>query len=99
MKLAVTLITVDQQLIQEALANPVTVNVDVNNPDQSTNYEKFGLQYIKHKRGKSVRVTGRGCPYSCEASRMPHCLDHPLTDGGEIVSLTRRPPVYLQVDS
>jgi hypothetical protein len=29
----------------------------------------------------------------CETSRLPRFLDNRLTDGGEIVSLTRRPPV------
>jgi hypothetical protein len=29
----------------------------------------------------------------CETSRLPHCLDNRLTDGGEVVSLTRRPAV------
>jgi hypothetical protein len=28
----------------------------------------------------------------CETSRLPHFLDSRLTDGGEVVSLTRRPP-------
>jgi hypothetical protein len=36
-------------------------------------------------------VTGRGGPYDCEMSRLPHCLDSLLTDGGEVVSLTRLP--------
>jgi hypothetical protein len=27
-----------------------------------------------------------------ETSRLPHFLDNRLTDGGEVVSLTRRPP-------
>jgi hypothetical protein len=27
----------------------------------------------------------------CEVSRIPHFLDIRLTDGGEVVSLTRRP--------
>jgi hypothetical protein len=28
----------------------------------------------------------------CETSRLPHFLDSRLTDGGEVVSLTLRPP-------
>jgi hypothetical protein len=28
----------------------------------------------------------------CGTSRFPHVLDNRLTDGGEVVSLTRRPP-------
>jgi hypothetical protein len=38
---------------------------------------------------KAVPVTGRGGPYGCETSRLPHFLDNQLTDGGEVVSLTR----------
>jgi hypothetical protein len=43
-------------------------------------------------KGKSVPVTGRGGPQGCETSKLPHFLDNRLTDGGEVVSLTRRPP-------
>jgi hypothetical protein len=34
-----------------------------------------------------------------ETSRLPHFLDNWLTDGGEVVSLTRRPHLYPQEDS
>jgi hypothetical protein len=44
-------------------------------------------------------VIGRGGPYGCETSRLPHFLDSRLTGGGEFVSLTRRPPFTLQEDS
>jgi hypothetical protein len=43
-------------------------------------------------KGKAIPVTGRGGPYGCETSRLPHFLDNPLTDGDESVSLTRRTP-------
>jgi hypothetical protein len=43
-------------------------------------------------KGKAIPVTGRGGPYGCETSRLPHFLDNRLTDGGEVVSLTRRSP-------
>jgi hypothetical protein len=39
-----------------------------------------------------IPVIGRGGPYGCETSRLPHFRDNRLTDGGEVVSLTRRPP-------
>jgi hypothetical protein len=42
---------------------------------------------------KAIPVTGRGGPYDCETSRLPHFLDNQFRDGGEIVSLTRRPPL------
>jgi hypothetical protein len=42
---------------------------------------------------KAIPVTGRGRPYGYETSRLPHFLENLPTDGGEVVSLTRRPPV------
>jgi hypothetical protein len=42
---------------------------------------------------KAISVTGRAGPYGCEMSRLPHFLDNRLTDGGKVVSLTRRPPI------
>jgi hypothetical protein len=44
------------------------------------------------QQGKAIPVTGREGPEGCETSRLPHFLDNQLTDGGEVVSLTRRPP-------
>jgi hypothetical protein len=35
-------------------------------------------------------------PIEREMSRLPHFLDNRLTDGGEVVSLTRRPPFTLR---
>jgi hypothetical protein len=43
-------------------------------------------------KGKVTLVTGRGGPYGYETSKLPHFLDNRLTHGGEVVSLTRRPP-------
>jgi hypothetical protein len=37
-------------------------------------------------------VTDRGGPYGCETSQHPHFLGNRLLVGGEVVSLTRRPP-------
>jgi hypothetical protein len=47
---------------------------------------------------KAISVTGRGGPYGCETSRFSHFLDNFLTDGGEVVSLTRRPHLYPKED-
>jgi hypothetical protein len=44
------------------------------------------------KKIKAIPVTGRGGPWGSETSRLPHFLDNRLTDGGEVVSPTRRPP-------
>jgi hypothetical protein len=46
---------------------------------------------VKGKKGKAIPVTGREGPYGCETLRLPHFLNR-LTDGGKVVSLTRRPP-------
>jgi hypothetical protein len=49
---------------------------------------------------KAIPVTGRRDPQVCEPSRLPTFrLDNRLTDGGEAVSRTRRPPFALQEDS
>jgi hypothetical protein len=51
----------------------------------------YTLIYIY--RGKAIPVTGSAGPWGCETSRLPHFLDNRLTDGGKVVSLTRRPPL------
>jgi hypothetical protein len=58
-----------------------------------------GGAYSSPQKGKFVPVTGRGGPYGYETSRLSHFLDSRLTDGGELVSLTHRSPLYLQEDS
>jgi hypothetical protein len=42
--------------------------------------------------GKTIPVTGHEGPQSCETSRIPHFLGNRLTVGGEVATLTRRPP-------
>jgi hypothetical protein len=42
------------------------------------------------KKCKAVPLTGREGPYGCETSRLSHFLDNRLTDGAEVVSLTRQ---------
>jgi hypothetical protein len=44
---------------------------------------------------KEKKVTVKGC----ETSRLPHFLDNRLTDGADVVSLTRRPPFIPREDS
>jgi hypothetical protein len=41
-------------------------------------------------KGKAMPVTGRGGPQGCETSRVPHYLDNRLTDGSEVVNITRQ---------
>jgi hypothetical protein len=48
--------------------------------------------FLKKGGNKAIPLTVREGPYGCETSRFPHFLDIRLTDGGEVVSLTRRPP-------
>jgi hypothetical protein len=43
-------------------------------------------------KGKVVPVTGCGGPQDCETLRLPRFLDSRLTDDGEVVSFTHRPP-------
>jgi hypothetical protein len=43
-------------------------------------------------KGKAVHVAGREGPQGCERSRLIHLSENRLTDGGEVVSLMRRPP-------
>jgi hypothetical protein len=50
-------------------------------------------------KGKAIPITGRGGPWVCETSRLPHFLDNQLTDGVEVVSFTRRPLFTHQEDS
>jgi hypothetical protein len=45
-------------------------------------------------KGKAMPLTGRGGPRGSETSRLPHVLDNRLTEGGEVVSLTRRPAAF-----
>jgi hypothetical protein len=35
-------------------------------------------------KNKAIPVAGRGGPYGCETSRLPHYLDNRLSDGGEV---------------
>jgi hypothetical protein len=41
------------------------------------------------KKRQGYSVTDRGGPQACESSRFPHFLDSRLTDGGDVVNLTR----------
>jgi hypothetical protein len=45
---------------------------------------------------KAIPERGREGPQGCEMLSIPHCLDNQITDGDEIVSLTRRPRYTLQ---
>jgi hypothetical protein len=51
------------------------------------------------KEDKAISVTGLGGSQDCEMSRLLHFLESRLTYGGEVVSLTRRPPFTPQGDS
>jgi hypothetical protein len=46
------------------------------------------------KKGQTISVTGLEGPYGCETSRFPRFLDKWIRDGGEAVSLTRRPAAF-----
>jgi hypothetical protein len=40
---------------------------------------------------KTIPVTDRRDLQSCEMLEIPHCIHNRLTDGGDVISLTRRP--------
>jgi hypothetical protein len=46
----------------------------------------------KGVKRKAIPVTGSGGPWGCDAKAPIFCLDHRLTNGGTVVSATRRPP-------
>jgi hypothetical protein len=56
----------------------------------------FKDNYKFRQKGKAVPLTGRGGPYDCETSRLPHFLDNRLTDGGEVISLMPSSALYAQ---
>jgi hypothetical protein len=51
-------------------------------------YNHAASKAIIRANGEAVPVTGHGGTQGCEASRLPHCLDNHLTDGGEVFSFT-----------
>jgi hypothetical protein len=51
------------------------------------------------KESKVIPVTGHGGPQGCEMLRLPHFIDNRLTDGSEVVSLTRQLHFNTQEDS
>jgi hypothetical protein len=53
----------------------------------------FPVRYEHHLHIKNqvIPVTDRGDLQGCETSRIRHCLDSRLTDGGKVVSFTHRP--------
>jgi hypothetical protein len=62
-------------------------------------YRGGQMQMLVTGKVKANPVTGRGGPEGCERLRLPHFLDNRLTDGGEVVSITHRPPFNSQEDS
>jgi hypothetical protein len=67
----------------------------LNKPAQVVIFKKIIIRALRPKwgmvKGKAIPVTGRGGQYRCETSRFPYFLDNRHTEGGEVVSLTRRP--------
>jgi hypothetical protein len=47
--------------------------------------------FPKQIKSEAISVTKRRGLQGCESSRIPHFVDNRLTDGGEVVSLMRRP--------
>jgi hypothetical protein len=61
--------------------------------------DKIKEKSQRRKKIELLHVTGRGGPYSCEMSRLPHFPVSWLTDGGKVVSLMRWAYLYPQEDS
>jgi hypothetical protein len=59
----------------------------------------WNVLLVTVKKGKAIPVTGRGGLYGCETLKLLHFLDSWLTDGGKVVSLTRRLHFNPQEDS
>jgi hypothetical protein len=57
------------------------------------------LHHTSPLLGKTIPVTGHGRPQGFETPKLRYFLDNQLTDGGEVVSLTLRPPFTPQQDS
>jgi hypothetical protein len=53
----------------------------------------FPVRYEHHPhiKRKAISLTGIGDPYVCDMLSIPHCLDNRLADGGEPVTVVRRP--------
>jgi hypothetical protein len=59
----------------------------------------LGKSFSIQGKDRAIPVRGRGGPQGCETSKFPHFLDNPITDGGDVGSLTRWPSFTPQEDS
>jgi hypothetical protein len=48
---------------------------------------------IANKQGKAIPVVDHGGTQDCKTSKLPHFLDNRLTDGSEVISVTRQLPL------
>jgi hypothetical protein len=55
------------------------------------------LPLMVNRINKAIPVTDHGGLEGCEVPRLPHFSDKRHADGGEVVSLTSRPPFTPQV--
>jgi hypothetical protein len=65
------------------MAEDITLHATTSNPATLCNLKEHGKK-VKIER-KAIPVSGLGGPLGYETSRLPHFLDSPLTDGGEVV--------------
>jgi hypothetical protein len=61
-----------------------------NPPNFLIRHTKFTSKFGIRINDEAILAAGRGGPYGCETSRLPHLLDSLLTDCCHVVSLTRR---------
>jgi hypothetical protein len=59
----------------------------------------YGEVDVRKEKGIAIPVTGREDPQGCERLGPPHFHDSQLTNGGKVVSLTRRPSFTPQENS
>jgi hypothetical protein len=82
---------VDPRICLDAVKKEEIMESWESNPDLSAHSPSLYRPLFSLAK-KAVPITGRGGQLGCETSRLPHFLDNRLTDGGEVVSLTRQPP-------
>jgi hypothetical protein len=75
--------------LSEGLASIENTSRDEPYCPKGMNISQYLVSYFLFK--KLLPVTDRGDLQGCEMLRIPHCIDSRLTDGGKVVSLTRRP--------
>jgi hypothetical protein len=75
----------------------IFLRIGMKTPKDTVDWVALRIQEVRtsnlgSNKVKKISVTSHEGPQGRETSRLPHFLDNQLTDGGEVVSLIRRPP-------